>query len=331
MTTDNNINQNQINKNNIEMNYQTDKNINNNRFNYSNKHKNNKKNNPIISYGIINIYVDSKCKYYDDLCNIMKDNIQINSKKININDYNNYFMKIDKKLIDNIRENLNEHVNFLLINRKYSVEYIEFIQGKYIINDKKTYIKLIELMTKNEISALKNNDFKKIWYDLWNRDPENKYSKDYEISKKKFEQVDKNIFNENLSKYDNLEWGFPKGRKNKSEPDMKCAIREFEEESGLNINNYNIFNNISPLSETFNGTNNLMYKHIYYLSYSDKKIDFDKKFIDVSYEVSDIGWFNYYESIKNIRSYHVTKKLLIESILNFLVLYIININKNNNI
>jgi hypothetical protein len=96
-------------------------------------------------------------------------------------------MKIDKKLIDNIRENLNEHVNFLLINRKYSVEYIEFIQGKYIINDKKTYIKLIELMTKNEISALKNNDFKKIWYDLWNRDPENKYSKDYEISKKKFE------------------------------------------------------------------------------------------------------------------------------------------------
>jgi NADH pyrophosphatase NudC (nudix superfamily) len=107
---------------------------------------------------------------------------------------------------------------------------------------------------------------------------------------------------------------------------MKCAIREFEEESGLNI-----FNNISPLSETFNGTNNLMYKHIYYLSYSDKKIDFDKKFIDVSYEVSDIGWFNYYESIKNIRSYHVTKKLLIESILNFLVLYIININKNNNI
>ena len=32
------------------------------------------------------------------------------------------------------------------------------------------------------------------------------------------------------------EWGFPKGRRNFQEKDIVCGIREFEEETGYNIN-----------------------------------------------------------------------------------------------
>jgi 8-oxo-dGTP pyrophosphatase MutT (NUDIX family) len=34
--------------------------------------------------------------------------------------------------------------------------------------------------------------------------------------------------------YEHPEWEFPKGRKNKDESDIECALREFEEETGIN-------------------------------------------------------------------------------------------------
>ena len=39
------------------------------------------------------------------------------------------------------------------------------------------------------------------------------------------------------------EWGFPKGRRNKLEDNMTCAIREFNEESDYNEDDYIVLKN----------------------------------------------------------------------------------------
>ena len=61
---------------------------------------------------------------------------------------------------------------------------------------------------------------------------------------------------------------FQKERRNLRETDYDCAIREFEEESSLNKEEYEILRNIRPVEEIFYGSNNIRYKHIYYIAES---------------------------------------------------------------
>ena len=51
------------------------------------------------------------------------------------------------------------------------------------------------------------------------------------------------------------EWEFPKGRRNYQEKDLDCALREFEEETGILRNNISVIENILPFEEIFIGTN----------------------------------------------------------------------------
>ena len=63
------------------------------------------------------------------------------------------------------------------------------------------------------------------------------------------------------------EWEFPKGRRNYKEKDLDCALREFEEETGISASKLNIIENVLPFEETFIGTNHKSYKHKYFLAY----------------------------------------------------------------
>ena len=49
------------------------------------------------------------------------------------------------------------------------------------------------------------------------------------------------------------------------ETDIKCALREFEEETGYSKNNIEIIHNLTPYEETFIGSNYKSYKHVYYI------------------------------------------------------------------
>ena len=57
--------------------------------------------------------------------------------------------------------------------------------------------------------------------------------------------------------------GFQKGRRNLRESDYDCALREFQEETGFERNEYEILRNIRPVEEIFYGSNNIRYKHVY--------------------------------------------------------------------
>ena len=66
--------------------------------------------------------------------------------------------------------------------------------------------------------------------------------------------------------YQTPEWGVPKGRRQNKESDLKCALREFCEETGLKSNSIKIFKNVIPLEEIYIGLNGIEYKHTYFLA-----------------------------------------------------------------
>jgi ADP-ribose pyrophosphatase YjhB (NUDIX family) len=219
---------------------------------------------------------------------------------------------------------VNNIIKYLLIQRKHTLGYMEFLRGRYFINepdDDKTVMILFKQMTKIEINNIKNKSFKELWDDLWCLTNKSKINKnhicEYEHSKEKFLKL-KNRKTKNLDYFCNdikplwefPEWGFPKGRRNIQENNIDCARREFKEETSYSNDDYIFYNKVKPLSETFFGTNGIEYEHIYYVGYmTEEKTMKLKK--NKSNEVGNIKWFTFDEIMNLIRPYHIERKNLL--------------------
>ena len=107
--------------------------------------------------------------------------------------------------------------------------------------------------------------------------------------------------------------GVSKGRRNLKESDYDCALREFEEETGILRDDYDILRNIKPVEEIFNGSNNIRYKHIYYIGNikNDKEVMVNPNNKHQIIEISNIKWFSLQETLQKIRPYNTEKKEVI--------------------
>ena len=198
-------------------------------------------------------------------------------------------------------EGLNE---YLMMCRKHTLGYMDFIRGKTPINNRIYYINMFSQMTvneKNELRLLCNMNSLEI-----NNIANPMYSKSI---KEKIIQLNDGVLytseimypseinnetnaiflqkmnshkidNNNNTKYTmktlidesdlygqwiEPEWGFPKGRRNLTESDYVCATREFQEETGLELSLFENVRNIMPFEEMFYGSNNKLYKHKYFI------------------------------------------------------------------
>ena len=219
----------------------------------------------------------------------------------------------------------NNNLYLLLVQRKDSISYIEFIRGKYSVTNTNKLLTILSNITKTELSNILNNNFDVLWHKLWssNIDKESilKFEKEYNSSLKKFNFI--KCKNNTINIYDILtllkinyndtEWGIPKGRRNDQESDLIVAIREFEEETNIKKSQYKLLDSLGPLRERFIGTNNIKYDHIYYIAVcKDNLIPYiDKNNINKIIEIKDINWFTQESSIKHIRKYEVEKKKVI--------------------
>ena len=215
------------------------------------------------------------------------------------------------------------NIEILLIKRKDSLAFVDFMRGKYNLDDLEYINNLFEKMTIDERNNIFNKDFLYLWNYLWGTKVASQYRNEEKISKYKFSKlkegyyinenfVDLNIIINNcISHYTEPEWGFPKGRRNYQERDIMCAIREFEEETGYSKNNITILNNIIPLEEIFMGSNYKSYKHKYFFGYMNNNVIPENIF--QIYEISKIEWVNIDCAINFIRDYNIEKKnILIE-------------------
>jgi len=228
-----------------------------------------------------------------------------------------------------------EDLEFLLIRRKDSLGYVEFLRGRYSLSDLDFIYSIFEEMTDDERHRILTLEFDELWCKLWMlRGTEIKrkesFRKEYINSSKKFDKLKSGynfkgktvnlvkIINNLKNSWSESEWGFPKGRRNVRESDIDCANRELIEETGISKDDYFIYRNIKPYEEIFLGSNNVIYKHLYYLGKytSDKEIVLDESNRQQVSEIGAIEWMNIHKLKSRIRYYNEKRVRIIHNVIN---------------
>lgn len=251
---------------------------------------------------------------------------------------------------------------YLMVQRKDSLCYVEFIRGKYDLKNKDYILKLFSHMTNDErVNIYTAPDFEYLWNSMWcrgqnsaNEQNTKNFNKECKEATEKFNILSKGyniitsagatisfnlkyIIDNTSSLYNETEWGFPKGRRNINEDDVSCAIREFREETGITVRNIRISRDIKPLEEVFTGSNKIRYKHVYYVArYQSQKHDsntqpqnhYDPSNMYQSKEVKDVQWFSYQEAQQRIRGLNVERKELFKR-LNHIVIKSFQMGENS--
>jgi hypothetical protein len=269
---------------------------------------------PIISNGIISLYIEN---FDNSFIPLLEDYVIENIRKKNI-----------KKINSDISNLLNDKIKFLMVQRKHSLGYMEFMRGKYNLNDLKNIKYLLEQTTPKELDDIINQNFDYLWNMLWDNDPnstttiKNKHHyKEYITSKQKFYELkmNNNFFSSIKPKYTFNEWGFPKGRRENYETDLVCAMREFEEETCYNENDYSVLDEENIIKENLVGTNGLNYRHNYFLALIHKNNieNIENK------EIGDIKFMNINECLNVIRPYHNNKISIVKKIHTLIINFMI--------
>ena len=217
-------------------------------------------------------------------------------------------------------------IQYLMLRRKNSFGYIDFIRGKYVQNNIEHLQNLFNEMSIQEREDIRTNNFDTLWKNMWGETHlGSQYKSEEAASQKKFDllKVGISVTKEEIytldklidlctSKWKETEWEFPKGRRNYQEKDLECALREFEEETGISKKDLTVIENVMPFEEVFIGSNHKSYKHKYFLAYSDKNNDMLQNY-QLS-EVSKLEWKSLEECLESIRPYNLEKKQLIINI-----------------
>jgi 8-oxo-dGTP pyrophosphatase MutT (NUDIX family) len=246
-------------------------------------------------------------------------------------------------------------IEYLMIRRKDTLGLMDFIRGKYSVNNKYYIMNMISQMTIQERAMLLEHTFDEVWEKVWdkpvappglsvNKSPsyefgESRYKTEEMVSREKFNQLKSGVYmnktppnmfvqasaptftletmiNECATKWDEPEWGFPKGKRNYNENDVDCALREFYEETGIKSRNMTfVVSNLAPYEEIFMGSNYKSYKHRYFLMYVDYNTSVTEKMTDVDkFEVSKVEWKSFNECLGAIRPYNLEKKRILSNI-----------------
>jgi ADP-ribose pyrophosphatase YjhB (NUDIX family) len=288
--------------------------MNNKKYNYSNKNNydNREIKEPITSWGIILVDVSSI-----DNKNIIHKRTSLKNKIYNICLRNKHDLEKISTYMQNIK--------FLLIQRRHSIGFMDFIRGKYKLDNVDQINSLFQYMHQNEIDLLKIKTFEELWNEIWNNYEHriNNLKREFIIAQEKFDKLKNGIIGTDIELnldffiknvkplYNFLEWGFPKGRRDKTESTLDCALREFSEETNIDIKNINVINEIEPIEENLIGTNGVSYRHIYYIA--EIKNNTDLK-LNNNNEIGNIGFFQYNTAQNILRDYHVEKKNILENI-----------------
>ena len=136
-------------------------------------HNNKKCKEPITSIGIICLKINCK-----KIRNKIITNLSLDKKKLDLKSVKYNTLNIIKDNYDKIK--------FLLIRRKHSLGYLEFIRGKYKINDDNSITSLLSIMTPIEKEKILSKNFDDLWTDIWKKTSYIQiYQNEYNRSKKK--------------------------------------------------------------------------------------------------------------------------------------------------
>jgi 8-oxo-dGTP pyrophosphatase MutT (NUDIX family) len=234
----------------------------------------------------------------------------------------------------------NYQSEILMIKKRYTYYYFNFVFGLYVIQNIKQLRILFDNMTFSEKVDILSMRFNIMWYRLWLCNPEKTFYTDklikneakntnqpqknikyYHKKKNKFEstflkdggsQLRKLITNSSNS---TTPWEIPKGGKNENEFDLNCAVREFEEETDISFNNYTMLWSTPPIKVSHR-VDTTVYISIYYVAYLNNdskwspKINFNLQ--NQLNEVEEVRWVSL-DEIKFLNLNEIPKKRLINN------------------
>ena len=126
---------------------------------------------PIISWGIILVKTNNDVKI---------DNVVNNPSSLESYEFQEGIKVKNYKQLNSICTYM-KSINFLLIRRKHSLGYMEFMRGRYVKDNIDGITYLFQQMTPNEIEKIKTLSFDELWIDLWGSD-----IKKIKLNKKKY-------------------------------------------------------------------------------------------------------------------------------------------------
>jgi ADP-ribose pyrophosphatase YjhB (NUDIX family) len=285
---------------------------------------------PITSWGIILINLANLKEIITHSNEIKTDTkINIKSRLFNINPSSHEDLQLLSIAMNSIK--------FLLIQRKHSIGFVDFLRGKYKIDNIDQIIFLFQQMNKTEIQNIASLEFDELWNILWSYEyiKINNTRKEFVYAKEKFLSLKNNLeLDLNLDFYTTNvvplykfnEWGFPKGRKSKFESPRDCALREFCEETNIDVTNIKLIDSIEPIHENLIGTNGLKYRHIYYIAETNLE---NINPLQDNKEIEQIQFVSYNDACNLIREYHTEKKEVLTSVYYYYLESLLNRNKSS--
>jgi 8-oxo-dGTP pyrophosphatase MutT (NUDIX family) len=232
----------------------------------------------------------------------------------------------------------NNQFEILMVRKRYTYYYFSFIFGHYKKYNNKQLQHMFNNMTVAEKIDILSLKYSNMWYRIWLTDPEktyhvntnNKYTKPadadeqlknlqcYFRKKVKFESIFLRDGGKLLRRLINnstnavTPWEIPKGAPNIGELELNCATREFEEETGMYPDKYNILWDTKPII-TSHREDNITYRSIYYLAYLDKnstwKPEINFETLNQSSEIEQVQWISM-DEIKFLNLTEPNKKRL---------------------
>lgn len=215
-------------------------------------------------------------------------------------------------------------IEILLIKKRYTYYFFNFVFGYYKKNDTKYLKHMFNNMTFSEKIDILSMQFDIMWYRIWLNNPETNFNLcNLYKNKNKIDKDEKNTLNEfdiyniyqkkkskflklinsdtkkeklcnliNESTNSELLWEIPKGGQENEENNIDCAVREFYEETSISPKYIQIYYHQKPIVETYTD-NFITYKNIYYLAKINNKYK-NKVKLKIN--------FNSFEQIKEIES-----------------------------
>jgi ADP-ribose pyrophosphatase YjhB (NUDIX family) len=165
--------------------------------------------------------------------------------------------------------------SYLMVQRKDSMQFVEFVRGKYVPSDGESLAAMVSRMTPDEQALLVSSPFLALWTRVWGAGvPRRCLAIEFVASAALHAELTSGACGHTLADVVSAcsgaciperEWGFPKGRRNIREADSDCAMREFSEETGMP--SWAVRRMDTSFEEVFTGTNGVRYRHKYFLAH----------------------------------------------------------------
>lgn len=235
------------------------------------------------------------------------------------------------------------HPEYLMVQRKDSLGFVEFVRGKYDVGNDKYIGALLGNMIPEERAKIAEADsidtlWQHLWRDMAHVPGGNKpaFAKDLEDARHKFQRIRHSLpdlMSQYPSQTNETEWGFPKGRRNTNESDMECAFREFQEETGLSHRHLRMPREPTCLEEMFQGSNGVWYRHCYFLAKATPKLmqtcGADGTYKHVNGEIRAVAWHKFDACNARIREVYSQRKRLMAQLHAAVLSSMFNIHLNN--